>query len=239
MSNSERNERVERAARILLLTDDGTTNALRKAIAFIGFASVQRLDRTIQQQIRRKKQTLFAEQKKAPPSQPIPPLDDTTTILKRPPLPSLQVESVAKQIGSTKKMRMTSRQASTQRKATAEERRMKDNATKKATLAWENELQKPEGTKRKSAKTIVRAINEEDSVDLVPRTIRNLVKNGLAGCTPVKRGEKGYIPLRAYKALCGMFESFVKLAAHEGKKNIKRPALAKRLNACVAEQASR
>jgi predicted component of type VI protein secretion system len=209
MSNSECNERVERAARILLLAADGTTNALRKAMAFVGFTSVQRLDRTIHQQIRRKKQTLFAEQKKAPPSQPIPPLDDTTTISKRPPLSSLQVESVARRIGSTKKMRMASRQASTQRKATAEERRMKDNATKKATLAWKKDLQKPEGTKRKSAETIVHAINEEDSVDLVPRIIRNLVKNGLAGCMPVKRDEKGYIPLRAYKALCGAFESFI------------------------------
>jgi hypothetical protein len=34
-------------------------------------------------------------------------------------------------------------QAATQRKAAAEERRMKDDATKKATLAWKNELQKP------------------------------------------------------------------------------------------------
>jgi hypothetical protein len=59
------------------------------------------------------------------------------------------------------------------------------------------------------------------------------VKKGNIGATPEKRGEKGSIPVKAYKALCGAFESFVKLAAQEGKQSLKQPVLIQKMNACV------
>jgi hypothetical protein len=38
---------------------------------------------------------------------------------------------------------------------------------------------------------------------------------------------------QAYKALCAALESFVKVAAQEGKKSINRPSLIKRVNAVI------
>jgi hypothetical protein len=85
-------------------------------------------------------------------------------------------------------------------------------AFKEAKIEWHRESQKPKRN-RKSAETIVNQINATSGFDLKPRRVRNAVKKGNIEATPEKRGEKGSIPVKAYKALCGAFESFVKLAA--------------------------
>jgi hypothetical protein len=69
------------------------------------------------------------------------------------------------------------------------------------------------------------SLNEKENVKICAKTVRNYVNNGRAGETPEKRGEKGKIVPQAYKALCAALESFVKLAAQEGKKSINRPSL--------------
>jgi hypothetical protein len=96
------------------------------------------------------------------------------------------------------------------RKEKAEDTLHKNACFKQATQNWKAESQKPKG-ERKSAEKTVEEINEKENVNLVAKPVRKYAKYGLVGATPEKRGEKGTIPLRAFKALCGAFKSFVKL----------------------------
>ena len=88
----------------------------------------------------------------------------------------------------------------------------------KATICYENELQKRENAEQngclykiKSAKTIANEILATDGVSIDEKTIRNHVRNGNAGTTPIKPGKKGSIHPRAYKALCAALETYIML----------------------------
>ena len=85
----------------------------------------------------------------------------------------------------------------------------------------------------KSANAIADNIKAEKGVEVSSKTLRNYVNAGKAGVTPLKRGTKGSIPPRAYKALCGAFESYVKLSAVDGDVDITRPTLTKLVNTCI------
>ena len=67
-----------------------------------------------------------------------------------------------------------------------------------------------------SARKIAEDVETDTGVQISERTIRRYVQSGMAGATPEKPGEKGSIPPRAYKALCGAFETYVKLSALDG-----------------------
>jgi oligoendopeptidase F len=113
-------------------------------------------------------------------------------------------------------MRLNSKQAHVARKESAKTKSDYSQHFKKATQLCAEEAKKPK-KKRKSAEKIVTEINEKENVKICAKTVRNYVNNGRAGETPEKRGEKGKIVPQAYKALCAALESFVKLAAQEGK----------------------
>ena len=113
---------------------------------------------------------------------------------------------------------MTSHQASMRRKLKAEEKSKWNNAVKKATICYENELQKRENAEQngclykiKSAKTIANKIQAMDEFSIDEKTIRNHVRNGNTGRTPIKPGRKGSIYPQAYKALCAALETYIML----------------------------
>lgn len=118
-------------------------------------------------------------------------------------------------------MRLNSKQAHAARKESAKTKLHHEANFKKATQLCAEEAKKPK-KQRKSAKKIVREINEKENVKICSKTVRNYVNSGRAGDTPEKQGEKGSIVPQAYKALCAALKSFVKLAAQEGKKSISR-----------------
>ena len=76
----------------------------------------------------------------------------------------------------------------------------------------------------KTATSIVDEINVKEGVTLSARTVRKNVQKGKVGQTP-RKGRRGSIPMRFYKALLGAVESYIKLAQQEGKKKITRKRL--------------
>jgi hypothetical protein len=196
-----------------------------------GLSREDSMNRTAQQQVRRMAEKLKDEKKK-PPINSAQALQSATT-LNRPPLATVSVAGVKRKITKmATKMRLNSMQAHASRKESAETKAHYTQSFKKATLLCAEEEKKPK-KQRKSAETIVLEINEKENVILCSRTVRNYVKKGKVGETPEKRGEKGSIIPQAYKALCGALESYVKLAAQEGKQQMNRPSLIKRVNAVV------
>ena len=143
-------------------------------------------------------------------------------------------------MAKTKSIRLTSRQGHILRKEKAELREKKNRALKIATLQYQEAKKKEDVAKAKgvmyskvSAKKIAEDVETDTGVQISERTIRRYVQSGMAGATPEKPGEKGSIPPRAYKALCGAFETYVKLSALDGTSQLTIKLLAERLNSCV------
>jgi hypothetical protein len=179
---------VERAARILLIADDGAVK-VSEAMRMAGYSVTQRMDQTAQQQVRRVCKMLQAAAKPPPKPPPRPPatssfVSETTRAL----ICSSRWRN--KILKHTKQLRLTSNQAAAVRKEKAEDTLHRNACFKQATQNWKAESQKPKG-ERKSAEKIVEEINEKENVNIVAKTVRKYVKNGLVSATPEKRGEKG------------------------------------------------
>jgi hypothetical protein len=144
-----------------------------------------------------------------------------------------------------KTMRLTSKQAHEVRKETAIEMAdTTDNyktAMKEATIMYQNEqdaakealAQGDEIYKKLTGRRIAELVNAKYHTNIQDRTIRKQVSEGKAGLSPERRGPKGTIASRYYKALCGAFESYVKLKQVTRDSNLKRTFLQKLVNAVV------
>ena len=233
---------VERAAGILMLSKPGAVSA-SDALRQVGFSDVESSNPSLRRQVNRYKQKLvelsrknieksFANNRKLPPS-------ISTSTPPRPPRYTTVSMSAIKR-NKPKKVRMTSNQAHLSRKEEAEKRFHQNQIFKKATFLWNLEQEKEKlandnGLKytKVSAETICRELNEKENTTIKPRTVRNAVRDGRVNLTPLKRGQQGSIPHQAFKALCGAFESYVKLASQKGDINISRPRLIQRVNSVV------
>jgi ribosomal protein L9 len=235
--------KVERAARFLLLATAGSKKMnVSEALAWAGFSTDESMDRTLQKSVYRKRDKLKQLPKPSPLSKRTENLGGLqVSPPRRPHRTSISTSAIKRSMKEgPKKMRLTSKQAHGTQKQKAKLRDHVVAHTKKATKLWAEELQNQKKAKdagksynKVSAETIVKEINAKENLSIKPRTVRNHVKNGQVDVTPIKRGVKSSVPPRAYKALCGAFESFVKLASQSGRMKVDRPSLAKRLNAVL------
>jgi hypothetical protein len=144
-----------------------------------------------------------------------------------------------------KSMRLTSKQAHAVRKETAIEKAETTDkyktAMKEATIMYQNEqdaakeaLAQGDGIyKKMTGRYIAELVNAKYETNIQDRTIRKQVSEGKAGLSPERCGPKGTIASRYYKALCGAFESYIKLKQVSRDSNLKRTFLQKLVNAVV------
>ena len=81
----------------------------------------------------------------------------------------------------------------------------KKKAHKRATSLYAEEQKKENGMSSRAVAELVR--KQYDGHGPTHVTIQRYVKNKMAGCSPLKRGEKGDIPEFVFKNLCIAFES--------------------------------
>ena len=190
MDDSDHRNRHEKAAKMLLLADDGKLK-VSEAMRLAGLSHEDSMNRTAQMQVRRMAEKLKNQKKKRPinSAQAL----QSATPLNRPPFTTVSVACVKRKLTNmATKMRLNSKHAHAGRKESAETRAHYTQSFKNATLLCAEEEKKPK-KQRKSAETIVREINEKENVILCSRTVRNYVNQGKVGETPEKRGEKGSI----------------------------------------------
>eukprot|EP00978_Attheya_sp_CCMP212_P037343 scaffold175154_cov35-Attheya_sp.AAC.1 len=143
-------------------------------------------------------------------------------------------------------MRLTSKQAHAVRKETgiekAETTDKYKTAMKEATIMYKNELDAAKEAvaqdgiyKKMTGRAIAELVNAKYDTNIQDRTIRKQVSEGNAGLSPERRGPKGTIGSRYYKALCGAFESYVKLKQVTRDSNLNRTFLQKLVNAVVSK----
>lgn len=141
-----------------------------------------------------------------------------------------------------KSMRLTSKQAHAVRKETAIEKAdtadKHKTAMKEATIMHQNDQDaakeapaRGDGIHMKmTGRHIAELVNAKCDTNIQDRTIRKQVSEREAGLSP-ERGPKGTIGSRHHKALCGAFESHVKLKQVTRDSNLKRTFLQKLVNA--------
>jgi hypothetical protein len=140
---------VKRAARILLIADDGAVK-LSEAMRMARYSVTQRMDRTAQQQVRCACKMLQAAAK-PPPKPPRPPATSSLS-QKRPARSSVVVGGLTNILKHTKKLKLTSNQAAAVRKEKAEDTLHKNACFKQATQNWKAKSQKPKGEQKSAEK---------------------------------------------------------------------------------------
>jgi hypothetical protein len=138
-------------------------------------------------------------------------------------------------------LRQTSRQKHAQRRAEKLKKEEHKKYFKEACSELQNQLVLEQAAKnegwtysKKTAETISNDIKKKTGIYVAPRSIRECVKRGDAGKSPMKKGPKGRIQLVPYKALLCAVESFATLTQEDSKSPaITRPKLGVIVNAVV------
>ena len=245
MSTKDTNRRIENSALILAASTPSRPRTAADAMFQAGMSSDECSNKNLQKRVHRKRMEI--KKKLGNPQQvlslllsnQIEPAASTSPVQQPHPTTTVSMSAV-KKAANTVKCRMTSRQAQLARQSHARKTKEYQNALKAGSLEYDQELQKTQEAKKegkvykiKSAATISRELKQSTGISVHERTIRNHVKQGKAGETPTKRGTKGTIPEKAYKALCGAFESYVKLSAANREPELSRDPLMNRVNSCV------
>ena len=250
------NDRIFRSASMLIHSSTGqltTANAMK----LCGMSEEEAANLNLRKQVQRmQKKIMVLKKNKKCYCQPMlsqnQPFEAPPNHLQAPTASAVELHTAQKEKATTvtasamkKKLnginvRMTSRQAQAIRKKKIAQRQAYCNAVKLGSAQLQQELENKRNAKKrgvpykmKSANAIADNIKAEKGVEVSSKTLRNYVNAGKAGVTPLKRGTKGSIPPRAYKALCGAFESYVKLSAVDGDVDITRPTLTKLVNTCI------
>eukprot|EP00978_Attheya_sp_CCMP212_P023404 scaffold71629_cov39-Attheya_sp.AAC.1 len=84
-----------------------------------------------------------------------------------------------------------------------------------------------------TGRDIAELVNAKYDTNIQDCAIRKQVSEDNAGLSPERRGPKGTIGSRYYKALCGAFESYVKLKQFTRDSNLTQTFLQKLVNAVV------
>jgi len=117
-------------------------------------------------------------------------------------------------------------------------KKLRDNAIKETTKAWveASELEK-KGKPHQLKKEIIEMTNSKPQyrgiVQVSERSIRRFVEQGIIGVTPPRRGNPGFIPLVAYKALKDALISFISIHQASGKCEYKRSELSNLVNEVI------
>jgi hypothetical protein len=248
--------RVESAADFLRKDQSGKmTSSL--AMQFAGFSATEQCNRNLQRRVLRKRESSPEAIAVMIPSfgdiqsnnQQISPLtlasiaSTASTVSTFSSGGRISSESIKEKL--PKSMRLTSKQAHVTRKETAIKKAETSDkysiAMKEATIRYQNEQDAAkqaleEGDtlyKKMTGQQIAELVNAKYATNIQDRTIRKQVANGKAGLSPERRGPKGSIGSRYYKALCGAFESYIKLKQVTRDANLKRTFLQKLVNAVV------
>ena len=128
------------------------------------------------------------------------------------------------------RVRSTSVQVQIRRRNKAEEKLNEKRALKAATRLFESERKKKRGM---SSEDVAGTINAEYKSNVTGRTIRRYVKNGLVGCSPLKRGERGTIPSPIFRALVEAFETFIQIEQANGERQTKQCGLSRIVNLVI------
>jgi hypothetical protein len=244
--------RVESAADFLRKDRSGKiTSSL--AMQYAGFSATEICDRNLQRRVLRKKKsspegiavtiptTDYIKAKK----QEISPITLASTASTVSTFSGGSSSSTSLREKLPKTMRLTSKQAHAVRKETAIEKAETTDtykaAMKEATIMYQNDqdaakeaLAQGDGIyKKMTGRYIAELVNAKYDTNIQDRTIRKQVSEGKAGLSPERRGPKGTIGSRYYKALCGAFESYVKLKQVTRDSNLQRTFLQKLVNAVV------
>jgi hypothetical protein len=223
------------------------------AMQYAGFSETQLCDRNLQRRVLRKKKsspegiavTIPSTEDIKENNQQISPISLASTASTVSTISggsSSSTSSLKEKL--PKSMRLTSKQAHAVRKDTAIEKAETTDtyktAMKEATIMYQNDqdtakeaLAQDEIYKKMTGRSIAELVNAKYGTNIQDRTIRKQVSEGKAGLSPDRRGPKGTIGSRYYKALCGAFESYVKLKQVTRDSNLKRTFLQKLVNAVV------
>ena len=131
---------------------------------------------------------------------------------------------------SSARVRSTSVQLQIRRRIKAEEKLNEKRALKAATRLFESERKKKRGM---SSEDVAGTIIAEYKSNVKGRTIRRYVKNGLVGCPPLKRGERGTIPSPIFRALVEAFETFIQIEQANGERQTKQCGLSRIVNLVI------
>ena len=109
-------------------------------------------------------------------------------------------------------------------------------AHKFSTSWYKKEKEKENGM---SAEDISKAVEKDYEWAPSARVIQRYVADGMAGCSPMKRGANGELPPTVFKTLCVAFETMVKINQCNGREceNMQRK-LMMRTNCCVNKDGS-
>ena len=242
-------KKVARAAGILKLAKSTTDMNVTTAMRYAGFNTPQLSEASLRRKVYRNRDSLQSEQDAANAD-----ATPSTKEQKAPRFTDFQWNQATKNLQEKIKeasntTRLTARQASAVRDVKAKEKQLKSRLFKEACLLLQTELTAKEASiialkddptafayKPKSAETICRNVFKTHGIKICARTVRNQVAAGHAGNSPNRRGPKGKIPLKAFKALCGAVETYATITQARGDMTVDRPRLIRMANACINKQ---
>jgi hypothetical protein len=138
---------------------------------------------------------------------------------------------------NTEKKRRRSSNALQQNHAiVAKQKKIESQGMKLATVRiQQNAVLSPSNPRKKTHGAIVAEVNKAVGSNINVKTAGRMVKNGLVGVSPLKRGPVGSFPPHVWRALKNAFVSFIKLELATSKKQSTVKDLAKRVNALCNE----
>ena len=133
---------------------------------------------------------------------------------------------------STKQQRRTSKQVQRDNASEVRGKKLNSVGMKSATKRiHQNKFLSP--SKRKSHRAIVEEVNTVVGSNLNAKTVSRMVRQGLIGTSPLKRGPVGNFPKKIWDAMKRAYVSFVKLESAGCKHQSTLNDLSKRVNALV------
>ena len=243
-NNGERQPTVASAAALLKVSKPGNVS-VHQAMKLVGFATPLAKDKTLQKRVYRQRDQLETPSVLSGGRFKINSTIQQVVVTIRSDFqqsadPELRQMQKLKADVKAANMRLSYRQKQGLLKSQQQEKKRKDDLFKGACLAWKKELEtkasadeKGEAYRKVSPEIIVKEILEKEGVKLCARSIRNYGKSNKLGAEPERRGEKGRIPFRYYKALCAAVMTYNSLASQLGTIVVDRPRLVRMVNACV------
>jgi hypothetical protein len=191
----------------------------RKAMALIGFKPEEIKNHSIYKRVQRQAQSIIKSLSTPPPpastvcvlanNSSISSLTSATRATPAVEIPT-NTESPARK--PKKKYRRTVKELQRFNAAKATQKERKSIAMKEATLRIKRSLDLTAGhAEKKSARVIVKEVNDIYGTNISHNTASRYVREGLAGASPLKRGPESDLPDGIYKALKGAYTTYLQL----------------------------
>ena len=144
------------------------------------------------------------------------------------------LETSKEAINKEKKRRRSSKVVQEEHAVQCKKRKVKSRGMKVATRRiHDNKLLSPTNPGKKSQRQIVEEVNAAFGSNINAKTASRMVKKGLIGVSPLKKGPIGNFPKNVWSAMKSAFVTYVKLEQANSTKQSTLAQLGKRVNALV------